>query len=109
MGGEAHRATRRNPRGQARHVGAAVAESPDGTAGIGDRGQEFAEPGVDRREQWRRTIGAARQDNMIECLPLALYRIEGLPEQRFLAWSPPRTAKPSFHVPEAFGTLVLDP
>ena len=42
-------------------------------------------------------------------LPLALYRIEGLPEQRFLAWSPPRTAKPNFHVPEAFGTLVLDP
>jgi hypothetical protein len=41
-------------------------------------------------------------------LPLGLYRIEGLPEQRFLAWSPPRTAKPSFHVPEAFGVLVLD-
>ena len=42
-------------------------------------------------------------------LPLGLYRIEGLPDQRFLAWSPPRTAKPNFHVPEAFGTLVLDP
>jgi uncharacterized protein (DUF362 family) len=41
-------------------------------------------------------------------LPLALYRIEGLPEQRFLAWSPPRTAAPNFHVPEAFGVLVVD-
>jgi hypothetical protein len=42
-------------------------------------------------------------------LPLGLYRIEGLPDQRFLAWSPPRTQKPDFHVPEAFGTLVIDP
>jgi uncharacterized protein (DUF362 family) len=47
-------------------------------------------------------------------LPLALYRIEGPAAEpsdarRFLAWSPPRTAKPDFHVPEAFGTLVLDP
>jgi hypothetical protein len=42
-------------------------------------------------------------------LPLALYRIEGLLERRYLAWSPPRTAKPNFHVPEAFGVLVLDP
>jgi hypothetical protein len=42
-------------------------------------------------------------------LPLGLFRIEGLPDQRFLAWSPPRTAQPNFHVPEAFGTLVLDP
>jgi uncharacterized protein (DUF362 family) len=41
-------------------------------------------------------------------LPLALYRIDGLPEQRFLAWSPPRTANPNFHVPEAFGVLVID-
>jgi uncharacterized protein (DUF362 family) len=42
-------------------------------------------------------------------LPLGLYRIEGLPDRRYLAWSPPRTPKPNFHVPEAFGTLVLDP
>ncbi len=42
-------------------------------------------------------------------LPLGLYRIEGGDGgQRFLAWSPPRTAKPNFHVPEAFGVLVLD-
>ncbi len=42
-------------------------------------------------------------------LPVGLFRIEGLPDQRFLAWSPPRTAKPNFHLPESFGTLVLDP
>jgi uncharacterized protein (DUF362 family) len=43
-------------------------------------------------------------------LPLALYRMEGTaPSREYLAWSPPRTAKPDFHVPEAFGTLVVDP
>jgi uncharacterized protein (DUF362 family) len=42
-------------------------------------------------------------------LPLGLYRIEGVGDRTYLAWSPPRTAKPNFHVPEAFGTLVLDP
>jgi uncharacterized protein (DUF362 family) len=42
-------------------------------------------------------------------LPLALYRMEGTSPREFLAWSPPRTPKPNFHVPEAFGTIVLDP
>jgi uncharacterized protein (DUF362 family) len=43
-------------------------------------------------------------------LPFALYRMEGTtPSREYLAWSPPRTAKPDFHVPEAFGTLVVDP
>jgi uncharacterized protein (DUF362 family) len=42
-------------------------------------------------------------------LPMGLYRMEGKEARRYLAWSPPRTAKPNFHVPEAFGTLVLDP
>lgn len=42
-------------------------------------------------------------------LPLGLYRIEGAGDRRYLAWSPPRTAKPNFHVPEAFGALILDP
>lgn len=41
-------------------------------------------------------------------LPLGLYRIEGAGDRAYLAWSPPRTAKPNFHVPEAFGTLVID-
>ena len=42
-------------------------------------------------------------------LPLGLYRMEGEHPRQYLAWSPPRTPRPSFHVPEAFGTLVLDP
>jgi uncharacterized protein (DUF362 family) len=43
-------------------------------------------------------------------LAFALYRMEGKsPDRRYLAWSPPRTPHPDFHVPEAFGTLVVDP
>lgn len=42
-------------------------------------------------------------------LPFALYRMEGRSPRRYLAFSPPRTPKPNFHVPEAFATLVLDP
>ncbi|WP_437928078.1 DUF362 domain-containing protein [Sorangium sp. So ce291] len=42
-------------------------------------------------------------------LPMNLYRMEGKEPRRYLAWSPPRTSKPNFHVPEAFGALVLDP
>jgi hypothetical protein len=42
-------------------------------------------------------------------LPLGLYRMEGkAPARSFLAWSPTMTAKPDFHVPERFGTLILD-
>ena len=29
--------------------------------------------------------------------------------RRYLAWSPPRTTRPNFHVPQAFGTLVQVP
>jgi uncharacterized protein (DUF362 family) len=42
-------------------------------------------------------------------LPLALYRMEGKAPRQYLAWRPPRTAKPNFHVPEGFGTLQVDP
>jgi hypothetical protein len=42
-------------------------------------------------------------------LPMNLFRMEGKDPRRYLAWSPPRTKKPNFHVPEAFGLLVLDP
>lgn len=42
-------------------------------------------------------------------LPLGLYRMEGTGERSYLAWSPPRTPKPNFHVPDAFGELILDP
>jgi uncharacterized protein (DUF362 family) len=41
-------------------------------------------------------------------LPLALYRMEGKAPRQYLAWRPPRTPKPNFHVPEGFGTLVLE-
>jgi uncharacterized protein (DUF362 family) len=41
-------------------------------------------------------------------LPLALYRMEGKAPRLFLAFSPTRTNKPDFHVPEAFGNLVLE-
>ncbi len=41
-------------------------------------------------------------------LPFALYRMEGKGKRLYLAWSPTRTAKPNFHVPEAFGTLHLE-
>jgi hypothetical protein len=41
-------------------------------------------------------------------LPLALYRMEGKEPRRYLAWRPPLTAKPNFHVPDGFGVLVVD-
>jgi hypothetical protein len=41
-------------------------------------------------------------------LPFAVYRMEGKAKRSYLAFSPPRTTKPNFHVPEAFATLVLD-
>ena len=42
-------------------------------------------------------------------LRLGLYRIEGKAPRTYLAWSPPRTKSPDFHVPGAFGTLTIDP
>ncbi len=42
-------------------------------------------------------------------LPLGLYRMEGKDKRLYLAAFPTRTPKPSFHVPEAFGSLILDP
>lgn len=41
-------------------------------------------------------------------LPVAFYRMEGKGKRQYLAWSPTKTARPNFHVPEAFGTLVLE-
>jgi uncharacterized protein (DUF362 family) len=40
-------------------------------------------------------------------LPIGVYRIEA--KTHFLAAFPTRTPRPNFHVPEAFGALVLDP
>ncbi|MEO6576237.1 MAG: sugar-binding protein, partial [Polyangiaceae bacterium] len=42
-------------------------------------------------------------------LPLGLFRMDGKSTRRYLAWSPPRTLKPNFHVPESFGTVLLEP
>jgi uncharacterized protein (DUF362 family) len=41
-------------------------------------------------------------------LPLGLYRMEGKAPREYLAAFPTHTPKPNFHVPSAFGTLVLD-
>jgi uncharacterized protein (DUF362 family) len=41
-------------------------------------------------------------------LPLALYRMEGKAPRSYLAWRPPRTPKPNFHVPDGFGVLIVD-
>jgi hypothetical protein len=41
-------------------------------------------------------------------LPLGLYRMEGEKPRHYLAWSPTRTPKPDFHVPDRFGWLVVD-
>jgi uncharacterized protein (DUF362 family) len=40
--------------------------------------------------------------------PLGLFRMEGKEPRHYLAWRPPKTKKPNFHVPAAFGTLQLD-
>jgi len=42
-------------------------------------------------------------------LPLGIFRMEGKTPRLYLAFSPPRTKKPNFHVPEAFGALAIDP
>jgi uncharacterized protein (DUF362 family) len=67
------------------------------------------------REKHRATIEVAlRSPDVVrglavgQRLPFALYRMEGKGKRLYLAWSPTRTAKPNFHVPEAFGTLLLD-
>lgn len=67
------------------------------------------------RDKHRATIELAlRSPDVVKALasgarlPFALYRMEGKSPRRYLAWSPTRTAKPNFHVPEAFGTLILE-
>ena len=51
-------------------------------------------------------------------LPLGLFRMDGKARapgatqrgsRAYLAWSPARTERPNFHVPDAFGTLRLSP
>ena len=40
-------------------------------------------------------------------LPVGLFRMEGKAPRQYLAAFPTRTPKPNFHVPDAFGALVL--
>lgn len=40
-------------------------------------------------------------------LPINMFRMEGKGTREYLAWSPTHTPRPNFHVPEAFGSLVL--
>lgn len=42
-------------------------------------------------------------------LPIGLYRIEGARPRQYLGAFPTHTPTPNFHVPDAFGTLVLSP
>ncbi len=42
-------------------------------------------------------------------LPIGVYRMEGKSPRQYLAGFPTRTPKPNFHVPDAFGSLILDP
>jgi uncharacterized protein (DUF362 family) len=67
------------------------------------------------REKHRATIEVAlRSPDIVGALakgkrlPFALYRMEGKGKRLYLAWSPTGTSKPNFHVPEAFGTLLLE-
>ena len=41
-------------------------------------------------------------------LPIGLYRMEGKKPRHYLAAFPTNTPKPNFHVPSAFGMLVLE-
>jgi len=69
---------------------------------------------VDRERQHASIEFALRAPDIVRALgtgkrlPFALYRMEGKGKRLYLAWSPTRTAKPNFHVPEAFGTLLLE-
>jgi uncharacterized protein (DUF362 family) len=42
-------------------------------------------------------------------LPIGLFRMEGTTARHYLAAFPARTRRPNFHVPEAFGALLLNP
>ncbi|HEX2876376.1 MAG TPA: DUF362 domain-containing protein [Polyangiaceae bacterium] len=89
-----------------------------------DRAEKLSRPEWSSGLSIKTTTDAARHTATIEAsfssaeltagmvagarLPLALYRMEGKAPRRYLAWRPPRTAKPNFHSPEGFGTLQFD-
>lgn len=69
---------------------------------------------VDREKHHVVIEAAFRSPDILKALkagavmPLALYRMEGKSPRQYLAWSPTRTEKPNFHVPDAFGSIVLE-
>ena len=69
---------------------------------------------VDRAQQHASIELALRAPDIVRALgagkrlPFALYRMKGKRQTPLPRWSPTRTAKPNFHVPEAFGTLLLE-
>jgi uncharacterized protein (DUF362 family) len=77
--------------------GARIAATQDAAAHRAVIEAELTAPGIVRA-----LVPGAR-------LPFALYRMEGKTPRKYLAWSPPRTEHPDFHVPSAFGTMLLDP
>ena len=74
---------------------------------IGTRGDEAAHRAVIEVAIESPAVVAALQAGAR--LPVGLYRMEGKSPRQYLAAFPTHTPKPNFHVPEAFGTLALDP
>jgi len=89
-----------------------------------DRASKLSRSAWSSQPKIKTTSDAARHTALIEAaltapelttalvagarLPLALYRTEGKALRQYLAWRPPRTSKPNFHVPEGFGSLLID-
>ena len=89
-----------------------------------DRASKLSRSAWSSQPKIKTTSDAARHTALIEAaltapelttalvagarLPLALYRMEGKAPRQYLAWRPPRTPKPNFHVPEGFGSLLVD-
>jgi uncharacterized protein (DUF362 family) len=73
-----------------------------GTSHDGPRKHATIEVAITAPEIVRALVPGAR-------VALGLFRMEGKGPRHYLAWSPPRTEKPDFHVPEAFGSLIVDP
>jgi alpha-galactosidase len=67
----------------------------------------------EQNKRWRAVLALPMKSLVQQFEPSAVwqvnfYRVEGAEEPRFYsAWRPTYTAKPNFHVPEAFGHLVF--
>jgi alpha-galactosidase len=59
-------------------------------------------------EPMLRTVGTERPPEPGDVWGINLFRLAGEPTDReYLAWRPTRTLQPDFHVPSAFGHLIL--